>query len=184
MIRRANSGELANGVANVQVGRVRVRNKSASDGLVDLILSTNTNIIEVGSLNSNGKLENGTAMTPSDFATLVKGDSSGKNGSRIVHIINSPTGNQQFVELANGRRFFIPTSVFGESVINPRTGQGDLDKANAILRAEALANPDEASDVAIGAFANSQAYLSSLLDYSDGVNIDYMGSVITEDLQP
>lgn len=184
MITRAASGELANGVANVQVGRVRVGSKTASDNLVDLMTSTNSNIFEVGSLNSSGKLNSGEAMSPTQFAALVKGNSQGQGGSRIVHIINNPAGNQQIVELANGRRFFIPSTVFGESVVNPRTGQGDLDRANAILRAESSANPGEASDAAIVAFANSQAYLSSLLDYSNGTNIDYMGSVITEDLQP
>ena len=95
--------------------------------------------------------------------------------------MNSPTGNQQLVELSNGQRFFIPKSVFGESLVNPLARSykemGDLDKANAIIRIA-----QEGSDDAIMASANASAYLSSILDTANGEDINYHGSITEEDL--
>lgn len=167
---RAASGELVTGIANIKVLRNRVSSsKDVQDNLVNLITSTNSPIYGAGALQSDGRIKQGESFTPEEFKEKVK-------DNPIVHLIDSPTGNQQLVELANGTKYFIPTSVFGESLIN-RQGTGDLDRMNAMLRSSA-----PGSDDAVFASANATAYLSSLLDVTEGDNLNYHGSITTEEL--
>lgn len=175
-----NRGELASGVVNVQVGRTRVGSKDASDRVVELIASTNGNIISAGKLNNKGIIQEGDSMTAEDFRKKY----TDKNAPRIVHLINSPVGDQQLVEFSDGSRYFIPSSVFGDGVVNPRTRKGDLDNMNAILRAEGANMGEEGtSDAAIGAFTYAQAYMASLLDYTNGSDLDYKGSTVDEEMR-
>lgn len=173
--KKAASGELVTGIANIKVLRNRVSSsKETQDNLVNLITSTNSPIYEVGALQENGQLKQGAKFSKEDFREIVK-------NNPVVHLINSPVGNQQLVELSNGQRFFIPKSVFGESLVNPLAKSynemGDLDKANALIRAS-----KEGSDDAIKFTANASAYLSSILDVTSGEDINYHGSITEEEL--
>lgn len=171
----AASGELVTGIANIKVLRNRVSsNKTKQDDLVNLITSAHSPIYEVGALQASGILNQGREFSATEFRNLVK-------DNPIVHLANNPVGNQQLVELSNGQRFFIPKSVFGESLVNPLAKSyeemGDLDKANATIRAS-----QEGSDDAIMASANASAYLSSILDTTGGDDINYHGSITEEEL--
>lgn len=172
MRQRAASGELVTGVANIKVLRNRV---SSSEGtqkdLIDLISSTNSPIYSAGALQADGTIKQGEMVSIDDFKELAK-------KSPIKHLINSPIKNQQLVELSNGQKFFLPKSIFGDSVVDPWEGKGDLDKANYII-----ANSPEYSDDSLVASAYASAYLSSILDNTSGENIAYHGSITEEELQ-
>lgn len=171
----AANGEFVTGIANIKVLRNRVSsNKTKQDDLVNLITSAHSPIYEVGALQASGILKQGREFSATEFRNLVK-------DNPIVHLANNPVGNQQLVELSNGQRFFIPKSVFGESLVNPLAKSyeemGDLDIANAMIRAS-----QEGSDDAITASANASAYLSSILDTTEGDDINYHGSITEEEL--
>ena len=167
----AANGELVTGVANIKVLRNRVSSsETTQENLTNLITSANSPIYGAGALQANGTIKQGKKFSAEEFRKVVK-------DNPITHLINSPTGNQQLVELSNGQRFFIPKSVFGESLVDPIHGTGDLDRANAIIRAA-----QEGSDDAIVYSANASAYLSSILDTANGEDIDYHGSITEEDL--
>lgn len=163
---RIKNGELATGVANIDVVRVRVSSgESAQQNLIDLIVSANTPIYEVGSLQDSGELRKGDIISAKNFEEEVK-------NNPIKHLINNPVGDQQLVELKNGRRFFIPVSVFGTELVDPEDRGGDLDKANALIRSSEPGSYDQMTGV-----SQSSSYLSSIMDYAEGQGLDYHGSV-------
>lgn len=164
-------GEFATGIANIKVLRNKVSSsETLQNNLINLVTSADTPIYTVGTLGEDGKLKLGNPLSVSAFKKLVK-------DNPITFLANSPVGNQQFMELSNGQRIFIPKSVFGEELIDPFTSKGDLDRMNAIMRIA----PEE-SDDALAASYNASAYLSSLMDFSTGEDIDYHGSITEEEL--
>lgn len=179
-------GELVTGVTNVTVQRVRVP-ESLSNHVADLITSAGAPIVAVGKLDKNGSLTKGATISAEDFKNKV----TGKDGQKIKHIANNAAGNQQFVELANGERYFIPVSIWGNGIINPTQGNGELDLANAVLRTEEKARQKMSEELGYEVPASSSqmmsgytayARLASILDVNKGDNINLHGSVTEEQL--
>ena len=154
---RAANGELVTGTPNIDVYRQSIRGKTDQDYILQKVTAAlaGGNIYEVGSITeSNGRVSmgRGRGMSSDEFERLA-------TDNPILHIINSPTTNNQLIELSNGQKFIMPRGMLGN------ISQGNISAANTrIINA--------ASDIERAVNLNqANTYLGSLLNYNEGTGI-------------
>lgn len=154
---RAANGELVTGTPNIDIYRQSVRSKTDKDYLLEKVTAAlaGGNIYEVGSITeSNGvaSMDKGNPWSSDEFKKLAA-------DNPILYIINSPTTNNQLIELSNGQMFIMPRGMLGN------ISQGNISAANTrIINAE--------SDVERAVNLNqANTYLGSLLNYNEGAGI-------------
>lgn len=154
---KAANGELVTGTPNIDVYRQSIRDKTDQDYILQKVTAAlaGGNIYEVGSITeSNGRVSmgKGIEMSSDEFEKLA-------TNNPILYIINSPTTNNQLIELSNGQKFIMPKGMLGN------ISQGNISAANTrIINA--------ASDIERAVNLNqANTYLGSLLNYNEGTGI-------------
>lgn len=152
-----NRGELVTGTPNISVYRQAIKDKSTSDFLLKKTTAAlgGGDIYKVGSLTHSDtgiRMDKGDKMSSDDFEKLA-------TDNPILYIINSPTTDNQLIELSNGDMFIMPSDML--DIINKEK----LTLANKRVRGSA------SSQEAAVNLNQANSYLGSLLDWNEGTGI-------------
>lgn len=154
---RINRGELVIGTPNIDVYRQRIKYETTQRYLLNQVTAAlaGGNIYKVGSLtySENGlTMGRGEAMSANDFKTLAI-------DNPILYVMNSPTTDNQLIELSNGEKFIMPGGMLDN--IN----QTDLSTAN-----QRIMNSASLQERAVN-LNQANSYLGALLDYNEGTGV-------------
>lgn len=152
-----NRGELVTGTPNIDVYRQSVRDKTTQDYLLNKTIAAlaGGKIYQVGDLTHSGQgvtMGKGKGMSAEDFRKLT-------TDNPILYVINSPTTNNQLIELSNGTKFIMPKGMLDN------ISQTNLSTAN-----QRIMNAGSLQETAVN-LNQANSYLGSLLDYNEGTGI-------------
>lgn len=150
-------GELVTGTPNIDVYRQSVRDKTTQDYLLNKTTAAlaDGKIYQVGNLTHSGQgvtMGKGEGMSAEDFRKLA-------TDNPILYIINSPTTDNQLIELSNGAKFIMPKGMLDN------ISQTNLSTAN-----QRIMNADSLQETAVN-LNQANSYLGSLLDYNEGTSV-------------
>lgn len=153
----AANGELVTGTPNIDVYRQSIRSTTDQDYILKKTTAAlaGGNIYEVGAITeSNGRvnMSRGRGMSADEFKRLA-------TDNPILYIINSPTTDNQLIELSNGQKFIMPRGMLGN------ISQGNISAANTRI-INATSDIERAVDL-----NKANTYLGSLLNYNEGTGI-------------
>lgn len=138
------SGKLATGAANFQVYRQRLYNESDRKVMVDNI----TNVLgDKGKIYRAGRVSNNTISESKNDAITGKKFKEITKDNPILYVVNSPTTGkygQQLIELANGDKYILPTSILGNDA-QAIISDANTRVRNAGSRGEVAANLNRAN---------------------------------------
>ena len=152
-----NKGELVIGTPNIDVYRQGIRDETTQKYL----LRKTTAALKGGDIYPVGDLthsENGIIMGRGEGISAAEFEKLATDNP-ILYIINSPTTNNQLIELSNGDKFIMPTTMLDN------TNQDDLNSAN-----QKIMNSASLQETAVN-LNQANSYLGSLLDYNEGTGI-------------
>lgn len=152
-----NSGQLATGTPNIDVYRQGIRDKTDQDYMLQKVTTAlaGGNIYQAGDLSVTDKgitMSKGKGISSTDFKKLA-------TDNPILYIINSPTTNNQLIELSDGTKYIMPKGVLDN--IN----QANISEANT-----RLTNSGSLEESAV-LLNQANSYLGSLLNYNKGTGI-------------
>ena len=152
-----NKGDIVTGTPNIDVYRQAIRDKTTQEYLLNKTTAAlaGGNIYQVGNLTHSGNgvtMDRGKGISATDFEKLAI-------DNPILYIINSPTTNNQLIELSNGDKFIMPKGMLDN--IN----QANLSSAN-----QKIMNSASLQETAVN-LNQANSYLGSLLDYNEGTGI-------------
>lgn len=152
--RKIENGELVTGTPNIDVYRQSIRGTEDQEFVLGKVTSAlgGGNIYEVGNIvvtDQGLTMNKGTSISAKDFEKLAK-------EYPIMYIINSPTTNNQLIELTNGQIFIMPKGIIGND-LQQQISNENIKTINATSREERAT-----------ALNRSNSYLGSILDYNKG----------------
>lgn len=152
-----NNGQLVTGTPNIDVYRQGIRDKTDQDYMLKKVTAAlaGGNIYQVGDLSVTDKgitMSKGEGISSKDFKKLA-------TDNPILYIINSPTTNNQLIELSDGTKYIMPKGIMDN--IN----QAGISEANTRLTNSG--SLEESADL----LNQSNSYLGSLLNYNEGTGI-------------
>lgn len=150
-------GDIVTGTPNIDVYRQAVRDKTTQDYLLNKTTAAlaGGNIYQVGNLTHSGNgvtMGRGKAMSAKDFRKLA-------TDNPILYVINSPTTDNQLIELSNGDKFIMPKGMLDN------ISQTNLSSAN-----QRIMNSASLQETAVN-LNQANSYLGSLLDYNEGTGV-------------
>lgn len=152
-----NSGQLVTGTPNIDVYRQSIRGTTNQDYMLKKVTAAlaGGNIYQAGDLSVTDKgitMSKGKGISSTDFKKLA-------TDNPILYIINSPTTNNQLIELSDGTKYIMPKGVMDN--IN----QANISEANTRLTNSG--SLEESADL----LNQANSYLGSLLNYNEGTGI-------------
>lgn len=152
-----NSGQLVTGTPNIDVYRQGIRDKTDQDYMLKKVTAAlaGGNIYQAGDLSVTDKgitMSKGKGISSTDFKKLA-------TDNPILYIINSPTTNNQLIELSDGTKYIMPKGIMDN--IN----QANISEANTRLTNSG--SLEESANL----LNQSNSYLGSLLNYNEGTGI-------------
>lgn len=152
-----NSGQLVTGTPNIDVYRQSIKDKTGQDYMLKKVTAAlaGGNIYQAGDLSVTDKgitMSKGKGISSTDFKKLA-------TDNPILYIINSPTTNNQLIELSDGTKYIMPKGVMDN--IN----QANISEANTRLTNSG--SLEESANL----LNQSNSYLGSLLNYNEGTGI-------------
>lgn len=154
---KINSGQLVTGTPNIDVYRQSVRDKTTQDYLLNRTTAAlaGGNIYQVGNLSVTSKgvtMGKGKGISAAQFRKLA-------TDNPILYVINSPTTNNQLIELSDGTKYIMPKGIMDNisqaniSEVNTRlANSGSLQESAALLN-------------------QANSYLGTLLNYNEGTGV-------------
>lgn len=160
-----NSGQLVTGTPNIDVYRQGIRDKTDQDYMLKKVTAAlaGGNIYQAGDLSVTDKgitMSKGKGISSTDFKKLA-------TDNPILYIINSPTTNNQLIELSDGTKYIMPKGIMDN--IN----QANISEANT-----RLTNSGSLEESAV-LLNQSNSYLGSLLNYNEGTGVSTNDGTIT-----
>lgn len=166
----ANSGQLVTGTPNIDVYRLGIKGEQMQTYLQEKTTAAlaGGNIFKVGKLNvsRNGEvtMDKGDAVSAKEFKKAAK-------DNPILYIINSPTTNNQLIEMADGTKYIMPKGMLDNFNWENLNRVGDPSDPNSQLgnnQRLKYAGSDYERAVILN---QSQSYLGSLLDSNTGTEV-------------
>lgn len=162
---KINSGQLVTGTPNIDVYRQGIRDKTTQDYLLNRVTAAlaGGNIYQVGDLSVTSKgvtMGKGEGISAAQFRELA-------TDNPILYVINSPTTNNQLIELSDGTKYIMPKGIMDN--IN----QADISDVNT-----KLANSGSLQESAV-LLNQANSYLGTLLNYNEGTGVSTNDGTIT-----
>lgn len=162
---RIDSGQLVTGTPNIDVYRQSVRDKTTQEYLLNKTTAAlaGGNIYQVGNLSVTSKgvtMGKGKGISAAQFRKLA-------TDNPILYVINSPTTNNQLIELADGTKYIMPKGIMDNisqeniSDVNTRLANSGSPQESAVLLNQA------------------NSYLGTLLNYNEGTGVSTNDGTIT-----
>lgn len=162
---RIDSGQLVTGTPNIDVYRQSVRDKTAQEYLLNKTTAAlaGGNIYQVGNLSVTSKgvtMGKGKGISAAQFRKLA-------TDNPILYVINSPTTNNQLIELADGTKYIMPKGIMDN------ISQANISEVNT-----RLANSGSPQESAV-LLNQANSYLGTLLNYNEGTGVSTNDGTIT-----
>lgn len=150
-------GDIVTGTPNIDVYRQAVRDKTTQDYLLNKATAAlaGGNIYQVGNLTHSGNgvtMSKGKSMSAKDFKKLA-------TDNPILYVINSPTTDNQLIELSNGDKFIMPKGMLD-----------NISQINLSSTNQRIMNSASLQETAVN-LNQANSYLGSLLDYNEGTGM-------------
>lgn len=160
-----NSGQLVTGTPNIDVYRQSVRDKTTQDYLLNRTTAAlaGGNIYQVGNLSVTSKgvtMGKGKGISAAQFRKLA-------TDNPILYVINSPTTNNQLIELSDGTKYIMPKGIMDN------ISQANISEVNT-----RLANSGSPQESAV-LLNQANSYLGTLLNYNEGTGVSTNDGIIT-----
>lgn len=161
-----NSGQLVTGTPNIDVYRQSVRDEATQKYLLNRITAAlaGGNIYPVGELSVTSKgaviMGKGKGISAAKFRKLA-------TDNPILYVANSPTTNNQFVELTDGSKYIMPKGIMDN------ISQEDISDVNT-----RLANSGSLQESAV-LLNKANSDLGTLFNYNEGTSISTNDGTIT-----
>lgn len=142
---------------NIDVYRQSVRDKTTADYLLKKATAAlkGDKIYKVGSLSHSEdgiRMNEGDAISSDEFEKMAE-------SYPILYIINSPTTDNQIIQLSNGEMFMMPNGML-DNIMRDALKVSNEKVRNSASSQEAMINLNR-----------SNSYIGSLLDYNEGTGI-------------
>lgn len=162
---KINSGQLVTGTPNIDVYRQSVRDKTTQDYLLNRTTAAlaGGNIYQVGNLSVTSKgvtMGKGKGISAAQFRKLA-------TDNPILYVINSPTTNNQLIELSDGTKYIMPKGIMDN------ISQANISEVNT-----RLANSGSPQESAV-LLNQANSYLGTLLNYNEGTGVSTNDGTIT-----
>lgn len=162
---KANSGQLVTGTPNIDVYRQSVRDKTTQEYLLNKTTAAlaGGHIYQVGNLSVNSKgvtMSKGKGVSAAKFRELA-------TDNPILYVINSPTTNNQLIELSDGTKYIMPKGIMDN------ISQANISEVN--IRLANSGSPQESAVL----LNQANSYLGTLLDYNEGTGVSTNDGTIT-----
>lgn len=163
---KINSGQLVTGTPNIDVYKQSVKDKTTQDYLLNRITAAlaGGNIYQVGNLSVTSKggvtMGKGKGISAVQFRRLA-------TDNPILYVINSPTTNNQLIELSDGTKYIMPKGIMDN------ISQANISEVNT-----KLANSGSPQESAV-LLNQANSYLGTLLNYNEGTGVSTNDGTIT-----